>query len=72
MIKTCRYLYTLNVNVFSLLQAQSHILPHCGGVDVHFNGVVDCFRQIVKIKGILSLWNGLTANLLKVTLFVCF
>ncbi|XP_073455416.1 solute carrier family 25 member 43 isoform X1 [Aquarana catesbeiana] len=46
--------------------AQSHILPHCGGVDVHFNGVVDCFRQIVKIKGILSLWNGLTANLLKI------
>ncbi|XP_077340245.1 solute carrier family 25 member 43 [Lithobates pipiens] len=48
------------------MQAQSHILPHCGGVDVHFNGVVDCFRQIVKIKGILSLWNGLTANLLKI------
>ncbi|XP_040179766.1 solute carrier family 25 member 43 [Rana temporaria] len=52
------------------MQAQSHILPHCGGVDVHFNGVVDCFRQIVKIKGILSLWNGLTANLLKI--FPCY
>ncbi|KAM5146048.1 solute carrier family 25 member 43 [Mantella aurantiaca] len=48
------------------MQAQSQILPHCGGVDVHFNGVLDCFRQIVKIKGVLSLWNGLSANLLKI------
>ncbi|XP_068107184.1 solute carrier family 25 member 43 [Hyperolius riggenbachi] len=48
------------------MQAQSHVLPHCGGVDVHFNGVFDCFKQIVKIKGVLSLWNGLTANLLKI------
>ncbi|OCT67581.1 solute carrier family 25 member 43 [Xenopus laevis] len=48
------------------MQAQSQLLPHCGGVDVHFNGMVDCFRQIVKTKGVLSLWNGLTANLLKV------
>ncbi|XP_018425544.1 PREDICTED: solute carrier family 25 member 43 [Nanorana parkeri] len=48
------------------MQAQSQILPHCGSVDVHFNGVLDCFRQIVKMKGVLSLWNGLTANLLKI------
>ncbi|KAM9324871.1 solute carrier family 25 member 43 [Gastrophryne carolinensis] len=48
------------------MQAQSQILPQCGGVDVHFNGVLDCFRQIVKVKGVLSLWNGLTANLLKI------
>ncbi|KAM8954373.1 solute carrier family 25 member 43 [Pelodytes ibericus] len=48
------------------MQAQSHLLPHCGGVDVHFNGMLDCFRQTVKLKGVLSLWNGLTANLLKV------
>lgn len=47
-------------------QAQSPYLPHCGGVDVHFSGAVDCFRQIVKAQGILGLWNGLTANLLKV------
>ncbi|XP_075040402.1 solute carrier family 25 member 43 [Mixophyes fleayi] len=48
------------------MQAQNQILPHCGGVDIHFNGMLDCFRQIVKTKGVLSLWNGLTANLLKV------
>ncbi|CAH2315023.1 solute carrier family 25 member 43 [Pelobates cultripes] len=48
------------------MQAQSHILPHYGGVDVHFDGMFDCFRQTVKLKGVLSLWNGLTANLIKV------
>lgn len=48
------------------MQAQSPLLPHYGGVDVHFTGVVDCFKQIVKTKGFLSLWNGLTANILKI------
>uniref|UniRef100_A0A2K5YUK1 Solute carrier family 25 member 43 n=1 Tax=Mandrillus leucophaeus TaxID=9568 RepID=A0A2K5YUK1_MANLE len=48
------------------MQAQSPYLPHSGGVDVHFSGAVDCFRQIVKAQGILGLWNGLTANLLKI------
>ncbi|XP_038630960.1 solute carrier family 25 member 43 [Scyliorhinus canicula] len=48
------------------MQAQSSLLPHYGGVDVHFTGVVDCFRQIMKTKGVLSLWNGLSANLLKI------
>ncbi|XP_062917524.1 solute carrier family 25 member 43 [Mobula hypostoma] len=48
------------------MQAQSPLLPHYGGVDVHFTGVIDCFKQIVKIKGFLSLWNGLSANLLKI------
>ncbi|XP_023490145.1 solute carrier family 25 member 43 isoform X1 [Equus asinus] len=48
------------------MQAQSPYLPHCGGVDVHFSGAVDCFRQIVKAQGVLGLWNGLTANLLKI------
>ncbi|KAG2464628.1 solute carrier family 25 member 43 [Polypterus senegalus] len=48
------------------MQAQSPILPHCGGVNVHFSGMVDCFRQVIKIKGIHCLWDGLTANLLKI------
>ncbi|XP_028629006.1 solute carrier family 25 member 43 isoform X1 [Grammomys surdaster] len=48
------------------MQAQSPYLPHYGGVDVHFSGAADCFRQIVKTQGVLGLWNGLTANLLKV------
>ncbi|CAB1454012.1 unnamed protein product [Pleuronectes platessa] len=48
------------------MQAQSARLPHCGGVDVHFNGVMDCFIQVVKNKGVLSLWSGLTANMIKI------
>lgn len=48
------------------IQAQSAHLPHLGGVDVHFSGMIDCFTQVVKNKGILSLWNGLTANTIKV------
>nr|XP_056715550.1 solute carrier family 25 member 43 [Euleptes europaea] len=48
------------------MQAQSPCLPHHGGVDVHFAGLIDCFKQTVKTKGVLALWNGLTANLLRV------
>ncbi|XP_018589282.2 solute carrier family 25 member 43 [Scleropages formosus] len=59
------------------MQAQSTKLPHCGGVDVHFSGVLDCFRQVIKTNGFLSLWNGLTANTAKIVpyfglLFACF
>ncbi|TNN44288.1 Solute carrier family 25 member 43 [Liparis tanakae] len=49
--------------------AQSARLPHFGGVDVHFSGMIDCFVQVVKSKGIFSLWNGLTANTIKVCLY---
>ncbi|XP_029815054.1 LOW QUALITY PROTEIN: solute carrier family 25 member 43 [Manacus vitellinus] len=48
------------------MQAQSPWLPHYGGVDVHFTGMADCFRQTVKNKGVLGLWNGLTPSLLKI------
>ncbi|XP_064422617.1 solute carrier family 25 member 43 [Latimeria chalumnae] len=48
------------------MQAQSLALLHYGGVDVHFTGMVDCFRQIVKTKGLTGLWSGLTANLVKI------
>ncbi|XP_054648455.1 solute carrier family 25 member 43 [Dunckerocampus dactyliophorus] len=59
------------------MQAQSSRLPHVGGVDVHFSGVTDCFAQVVKNKGILSLWSGLTASTIKIVpyfglLFTCF
>ncbi|KAF7228475.1 solute carrier family 25 member 43 [Nothobranchius furzeri] len=58
------------------MQAQSAHLPHFGGADVHFTGVIDCFMQVVKTKGILALWNGLTANTIKIVpyfglLFTC-
>ncbi|XP_013922217.1 PREDICTED: solute carrier family 25 member 43 [Thamnophis sirtalis] len=46
--------------------AQSSHLPCSGGVDVRFSGVIDCFKQTVKTKGVLALWNGLTANLLRI------
>ncbi|XP_061454244.1 solute carrier family 25 member 43 isoform X1 [Rhineura floridana] len=48
------------------LTAQSPCLPRHGGVDIHFTGMVDCFKQTVKTKGVLALWNGLTANLLRI------
>ncbi|KTF94450.1 hypothetical protein cypCar_00024911 [Cyprinus carpio] len=59
------------------MQAQSLLLPHCGGVDVHFNGMIDCFRQVIKNKSVLALWSGLTANMVKIVpyfglLFSCF
>ncbi|KAG7225788.1 hypothetical protein INR49_014439 [Caranx melampygus] len=50
------------------MQAQSARLPHFGGVDVHFSGMIDCFIQVVRNKGILSLWTGLTANTIKASL----
>ncbi|XP_071313999.1 solute carrier family 25 member 43 [Trachinotus anak] len=59
------------------MQAQSARLPHFGGVDVHFSGMIDCFIQVVRNKGVLSLWNGLTANTIKIVpcfglLYTCF
>ncbi|XP_058506562.1 solute carrier family 25 member 43 [Solea solea] len=67
----------MTLHFYSSSQAQSARLPHCGGVDVHFNGMIDCFVQVVKNKGVLSLWNGLTANIIKIIpcfglLYTCF
>lgn len=52
--------------IYCSAQAQSAGLPHVGGADVHFSGMRDCFIQVVKNQGVLSLWNGLTANTIKV------
>ncbi|XP_030596107.1 solute carrier family 25 member 43 [Archocentrus centrarchus] len=59
------------------MQAQSPRLPHFGGVDVHFTGMMDCFIQVIRNNGVFSLWNGLTANTIKIVpcfglLFTCF
>ncbi|XP_048883913.1 solute carrier family 25 member 43 [Brienomyrus brachyistius] len=59
------------------MQAQSALLPQAGSVDVHFSGMLDCFRQTVRSNGFLSLWNGLAANTAKIIpyfglLFTCF
>lgn len=61
----CLFLISLGIS----LQAQSPLLPHYGGVDVHFTGMADCFRQTVKYKGVLGLWSGLTPSLLKVRFY---
>ncbi|KAM5195901.1 LOW QUALITY PROTEIN: solute carrier family 25 member 43 [Hipposideros larvatus] len=45
------------------MQAHSPYLPTG---DVHFLVAMDCFQQTVKAQGVLGLWNGLAANLLKV------
>lgn len=37
--------------------------------DVEFDGMIDCFRQTIKKKGILALWAGTLANLAKVAPF---
>ncbi|KAK8809701.1 hypothetical protein WA158_000644 [Blastocystis sp. Blastoise] len=35
--------------------------------DVEFNGLWDCFAKTIKAKGVLGLWKGTVANLVKVT-----
>ncbi|XP_002733121.2 solute carrier family 25 member 43-like, partial [Saccoglossus kowalevskii] len=48
------------------LQAQSKVLPGNGGCDVRFHSLTMGFRVIIDRHGIVGLWRGLTANLLKV------
>ena len=51
-------------------QARSKSLPNQGGVDIQFKGMTSAFVQTVKINGVTGLWRGLTANLLKVDIFM--
>ena len=53
-------------------QARSKSLPNQGGVDIQFKGMTSAFVQTVKINGVTGLWRGLTANLLKVDIFMYF
>uniref|UniRef100_A0A4W5KB22 ADP/ATP translocase n=1 Tax=Hucho hucho TaxID=62062 RepID=A0A4W5KB22_9TELE len=46
-------------------QAQNPRLPHYGGA-VHFTGMLDFFRQVIRNKCTLTLWSGITANMVKV------
>ncbi|KAM8965879.1 solute carrier family 25 member 43 [Sarcophilus harrisii] len=48
------------------MQAQSYCLPRCASGNNNFSGAVACFHQVVKAQGVLALWNGLSANLLKI------
>lgn len=56
------------------LQAQSKLTNDAKLVqaDVQFNGMLDCFRQTVKVNGVLGLWRGTTANLAKVAPYAGF
>eukprot|EP01086_Lenisia_limosa_P016083 TRINITY_DN5637_c0_g1_i1.p1 TRINITY_DN5637_c0_g1~~TRINITY_DN5637_c0_g1_i1.p1 ORF type:complete len:471 (-),score=195.36 TRINITY_DN5637_c0_g1_i1:59-1309(-) len=47
------------------LQAQSKVAD-VTKTDVHFNGMIDCFRQTIQKNGVLGLWRGTFANLAKV------
>lgn len=33
--------------------------------------MIDCFRQVIKNKGVMALWSGLTANMVKVRFVLC-
>lgn len=36
-----------------------------GRLDRRFNGIIDCFRRTVAEEGVLSLWRGNTANVIR-------
>jgi solute carrier family 25 protein 43 len=48
------------------LQAQSHAVHEHMRPDVEFDGMADAFRRTVAKHGVLGLWRGTAANLLKV------
>ena len=36
-----------------------------GRLDRKYNGIVDCFRRTTQAEGVLSLWRGNTANVIR-------
>ena len=36
-----------------------------GRLDRKYNGIVDCFRRTTQSEGVLSLWRGNTANVIR-------
>lgn len=36
-----------------------------GRLDRKYNGITDCFRRVVAEEGVLSLWRGNTANVIR-------
>jgi len=47
-----------------LIQNQDEMLKS-GRLDRKYNGIVDCFRRTTQAEGVLSLWRGNTANVIR-------
>lgn len=47
------------------MQVRSAITPSYMNPDVEFSGMIDAFRATIRKKGMIGLWSGNTANLLK-------
>jgi solute carrier family 25 (adenine nucleotide translocator) protein 4/5/6/31 len=47
-----------------LLQNEKEMLK-TGKLDRPYNGIVDCFRRTVADEGVISLWKGNTANVIR-------
>lgn len=47
-----------------LIQNQDEMLK-TGRLDRKYNGIVDCFRRTVQAEGVVSLWRGNTANVIR-------
>merc|ERR1712188_263424 len=47
-----------------MVQNQDEMIK-AGRLATHYNGVMDCFRRTVADEGIVSLWRGNTANVLR-------
>eukprot|EP00983_Pelagomonas_calceolata_P126759 1161338-Pelagomonas_calceolata.AAC.6 len=47
-----------------LIQNQDELIKQ-GRLKVPYQGVIDCFRRVMKDEGMLSLWRGNAANVLR-------
>ncbi|RMD40234.1 hypothetical protein DV735_g4894, partial [Chaetothyriales sp. CBS 134920] len=47
-----------------LIQNQDEMIKQ-GRLDKKYNGIVDCFSRTIKSEGVLSLWRGNTANVIR-------
>ena len=36
-----------------------------GRLDRKYNGIIDCFRRTAQAEGVMSLWRGNTANVIR-------
>ncbi|RMZ91935.1 hypothetical protein DV736_g806, partial [Chaetothyriales sp. CBS 134916] len=47
-----------------LIQNQDEMIKQ-GRLDKKYNGIIDCFSRTIKSEGVLSLWRGNTANVIR-------
>ena len=48
--------------MFSVLQDE---MIKSGRLDKKYNGIIDCFSRTAKQEGVMSLWRGNTANVIR-------